>query len=90
MRGAEWSAEDDYTPAAAAKRFEIAGWEADAFKRELDAAGVNFSLSLREYARLGFDSKDVDWCLRLSPHYYNTIEEIDAVASFVSSIAERA
>jgi selenocysteine lyase/cysteine desulfurase len=69
---------------------EIAGWDAEACKRELDAAGVNFSLSLREYARFDFDAKDVDWCVRLSPHYYNTAEEVDTVAALVTSLADRA
>jgi len=49
---------------AALVTVEVAGWEADAFKRELDAAGVNSSVSFREYARFDFDTKDVDWCLR--------------------------
>jgi len=75
---------------AALVTVEVAGWEADAFKRELDAAGVNSSLSFREYARFDFDTKDVDWCLRLSPHYYNTAEEVDAVAAIVTSLADRA
>jgi selenocysteine lyase/cysteine desulfurase len=153
MRGAEWSAKDEYSPVPGARRYEdwefayalllasaaavryavdvgiertqhrvmdlaarlrqallhdglrvldrgdelaglvtveIAGWEAEAFKRELDSAGVNFSLGFREYARLDFDAKDVDWCVRLSPHYYNTADEVDAVAAIVTSLADRA
>ncbi|MGW1140992.1 hypothetical protein [Streptomyces zhihengii] len=31
----------------------------------------------------------VDWCLRLSPHYCNTEEEVDHVADPVAGLARR-
>ncbi|WP_281068337.1 hypothetical protein [Amycolatopsis magusensis] len=34
---------------------------------------------------MDFGDKDVDWCLRLSPHYCNTEDE---VASVVAAVAE--
>jgi selenocysteine lyase/cysteine desulfurase len=68
---------------------EIAGWEAEAFERALGEAGINFALSLDEFARYDFGDKQVDWCTRLSPHYYNTAEEVDSVASVVRELAER-
>jgi len=42
----------------------------------LDNNNINTSISYREYAVIDFDEKGVDWALRISPHYYNTIEEI--------------
>ncbi|WP_225833266.1 aminotransferase class V-fold PLP-dependent enzyme [Streptomyces sp. NK08204] len=74
---------------AALVTFEIAGWQPQPFKAALDERGVNSALSFREFAQYDFADKDVDWCLRLSPHYYNTEEEVDMVAAAVSELAER-
>lgn len=67
--------------------FAIRGWEPAPFKAALDARAVNSALSFREFAQYDFGDKDVDWCLRLSPHYYNTTEEIDRVAAMVAELA---
>lgn len=67
--------------------FEIAGWEAQPFKAAMDARGINSALSFREFAQFDFGDKNVDWCLRLSPHYYNTEEEVDLVAATVAELA---
>lgn len=40
---------------------------------------VNASVSARSSAVIDFDTKGVDWALRVSPHYFNTPEEIDAL-----------
>jgi selenocysteine lyase/cysteine desulfurase len=69
--------------------FTIAGWAAAPFKAALDERRINSALSFREFARYDFGDKDVDWCLRLSPHYYNTEEEVDEVAAAVSELADR-
>jgi selenocysteine lyase/cysteine desulfurase len=68
---------------------EIPSWQPEPFKRALDAAGVNSSLSYREYARYDLGDKRVDWCLRLSPHYYNTEEEVDRVVELVGNLEPR-
>lgn len=72
---------------AALVTFTIEGWEAQPFKAALDARGVNSALSYREFAQFDFGDKGVDWCLRLSPHYYNTEDEVDAVAHAVAELA---
>ncbi|MFF5208000.1 aminotransferase class V-fold PLP-dependent enzyme [Streptosporangium sp. NPDC000396] len=69
--------------------FEIEGWQAQPFKAAMDARGINSALSFREFAQFDFGDKDVDWCLRLSPHYYNTDEEVDLVAAAVAELAGR-
>lgn len=68
--------------------FAIAGWQARPFKAALDARSINSALSLREFAVFDFGDKDVDWCVRLSPHYYNTEEEVDIVASAIAQLAQ--
>ncbi len=67
--------------------FAIEGWEAQPFKAALDARNINSALSFREFAQLDFGDKNIDWCLRLSPHYYNTGGEIAAVADAVAQLA---
>jgi selenocysteine lyase/cysteine desulfurase len=67
--------------------FTIDGWEADELSHELRARAINFALSLREYALFDFGEKDVDWCVRLSPHYYNTEDEVGTVVEAVGALA---
>ncbi|MCO1580553.1 aminotransferase class V-fold PLP-dependent enzyme [Crossiella sp. SN42] len=67
--------------------FAIAGWDAAAFKAALDERGINSALSFREFAQFDFRDKEVDWALRLSPHYYNTEEEVATVAAAVAELA---
>ncbi|MFD8543356.1 aminotransferase class V-fold PLP-dependent enzyme [Streptomyces sp. NPDC059649] len=75
---------------AALVTFAVAGWQPQPFKAALDARGINSALSFREFAQFDFGDKDVDWCLRLSPHYYNTEEEVDHVADAVAELAGQA
>jgi selenocysteine lyase/cysteine desulfurase len=78
----------DRGPAPAALvTFAIQGWEAAPFKAAMDRRRINSALSLREFAQFDFGDKDVDWCLRLSPHYYNTEQEVDDVAAAVAELA---
>jgi selenocysteine lyase/cysteine desulfurase len=72
---------------AALVTFAIAGWEPKPFKAAMDARRINSALSFREFAQYDFGDKDVDWCLRLSPHYYNTEAEVDEVAGAVAELA---
>jgi len=66
--------------------FTIEGQRPDNLKRELDDRGINSALSFREYALYDFTEKDVDWCLRLSPHYYNTEQEVEDVVEAIKEL----
>lgn len=72
---------------AALVTFGIDGWQPRPFKSALDGLSINSALSFREFAQFDFGDKDVDWCLRLSPHYYNTEDEVDTVAAAVAELA---
>lgn len=74
---------------AAIVTLTVEGWEARPFKQALDERGINSALSFREFALYDFADKNVDWCLRLSPHYYNTEDEVDFVAQQVADLARR-
>jgi selenocysteine lyase/cysteine desulfurase len=67
--------------------FTIEGWQPQEFKAAMDARGINSALSFREFAVFDFGDKAVDWCLRLSPHYYNTEEEVDQVAAAIADLS---
>ncbi|HKJ17102.1 MAG TPA: aminotransferase class V-fold PLP-dependent enzyme [Xanthomonadales bacterium] len=58
------------------------GFEPRELMARLHDHRINASISLREYAVLDFDRKGVPWALRLSPHYYNTEEEVRMVSRF--------
>jgi len=73
---------------AALVTMEVAGWDATELSKLLRTRGINTSASLRAYAVIDMDEKRVSSALRLSPHYYNTEEEIErAVAELRSVIA---
>lgn len=66
--------------------FHPKGWQAEAFKQQLDLKGVRSSIVWSEYARLDLGKKAVPWASRLSPHYYNTEDEIKEVIEQIKSI----
>jgi selenocysteine lyase/cysteine desulfurase len=65
---------------AAIVTIEVAGWDATELSRLLRTRGINTSASLRAYAVIDMDEKRAASALRLSPHYYNSEEEIERVA----------
>lgn len=68
----------------------LAGHEANEVKLQLRARGINTSSPHREDAVIDMDEKQTASALRISPHYYNTREEIDtavdALAEVVGSV----
>jgi len=77
----------DRGPALAATvTLAVAGWDPQPFHDALDARRINSAISYRDYAVFDFGDKDVDWCSRLSPHYYNTEAEVDLVGDAVAEI----
>ena len=61
------------------------GWNGNDFKTELNRRNVNSSIVLTESARFDFAQKNIDWAVRLSPHYYNLEEEVDTVTDIIES-----
>jgi cysteine desulfurase / selenocysteine lyase len=59
--------------------------EVDAFLR---ANNVYFSQSLKSYAIIDFNKKGVDWAIRLSPHYFNTLPEIEKVSQIIEKMTK--
>jgi selenocysteine lyase/cysteine desulfurase len=65
----------------------IPGHQADSFHAELQRRGINSSISRREYAVIDFAQKGVEWALRLSPHCYNTEDELHRAVTAIVAIA---
>ena len=55
---------------------EVAGHHASDVVGYLRARGINSSATIRDYAVIDMDEKRASSGLRLSPHYYNTSEEL--------------
>ena len=53
------------------------GADLEGLETRLRARGINTSVSLRSTSVIDMDEKGVPGVLRLSPHYYNTEEELD-------------
>jgi selenocysteine lyase/cysteine desulfurase len=68
----------------------IEGWDAGEVVKALAARRINTVATLREYAIMDFDRKHVTSAVRLSPHYYNTLEEIRSAADCIRELAARA
>jgi len=74
---------------AAIVTIEVAGWDARELSKVLRTRGINSSASLRAYAIIDMDEKQSATALRLSPHYYNTEEELDRVADELKAVGTK-
>lgn len=55
-------------------------------KKHFLSQDINISMAMKGSGVLDFNSKGVDWGLRMSPHYYNTKEEIDVFVEVLKEI----
>lgn len=52
----------------------------------LDAHNAYYSISQVDNARIDFEKKGIDWAVRISPHYFNTFQEIDRFCEIVENL----
>ncbi len=50
--------------------------------------GIHTSASQRSNAVIEYDDRGIAWALRVSPHYYNTTEEIDALVNTLGELLQ--
>lgn len=74
---------------AAIVTVEVAGREPEELVARLRQKRINTSASLRAYAVIDMDEKKAAGALRISPHYYNTEEEIDLVVDALRTLPAR-
>lgn len=65
---------------------QIPNWKPQDFLLALRRKNINTSISHHDFARIDFDAKGVDWALRISPHYFNTEEEIAYLLNELSNL----
>lgn len=69
--------------------FEISPrrWLGDgkSLQEELRRRRINTSIADASHVRLDLDERGIGWALRVSPHYYNTWDEIEALAEVLAS-----
>ena len=66
--------------------FRKDGITLDAIKAKLDEQEVFYSVSTLEWGLIDFNQKGVDWVIRFSPHYFNTMEEMDRVSEIIDQL----
>ncbi len=64
----------------------IPGKESSAVLHGLRSRNINTSITSRGSAIIDFDAKGVSWALRISPHYYNTEQEIAVLTESLANI----
>jgi selenocysteine lyase/cysteine desulfurase len=70
---------------ASSVTFYVADSTPEYIVQELRKRKINVVASYRAYGLIDFDEKGVDWVIRVSPHYYNTVSEIDI---FIEALKE--
>ena len=64
----------------------IAGHDPATLVTALRSRGINTSAQIREFAVIDYDEKQATAALRISPHYYNTEEEIDLAVATIREL----
>jgi len=54
--------------------------------RNLAKHHINSSITHRASALIDYQNREVEWALRLSPHYYNTEEEVNRVVEVIGNV----
>jgi selenocysteine lyase/cysteine desulfurase len=65
----------------------IDGWDPQDLLTALRARRIHANAQIRAYAVIDYDDKGLGASMRLSPHYYNTEEEIGTVLDSIRRIA---
>ncbi|MEZ4955666.1 MAG: aminotransferase class V-fold PLP-dependent enzyme [Saprospiraceae bacterium] len=56
------------------------------FEKALKTATINAGFARTFNAVIDFTEKGVDWAMRVSPHYYNTKEEVDVLIDALKTV----
>ncbi len=67
--------------------FDVAGTAAENVARALNEQKINCSISTADSTVLDFTARGLPPLVRLSPHYYNTEDEIDAALKVIETVA---
>ena len=70
-----------------AQTIDVSGKDAVGVKLALRSRGINTSSADRKSGVLDMDEKRASTALRLSPHYYNTEDELDTAVAAIAELA---
>jgi selenocysteine lyase/cysteine desulfurase len=65
--------------------FTLAGTTPEATQDYITKGGFNITMSYKNYALIDYEKKGVSWAVRVSPHYFNLEQEIEAFASHIQA-----
>ena len=80
---------DRGTEKASSVTFYVADSTPEYIVKELFKRKINVVASYRAYGLIDFDEKGVPWVIRVSPHYYNTLSEIDFFIEALKEIIKK-
>jgi cysteine desulfurase / selenocysteine lyase len=66
--------------------FHVDGIELDNLCEYLKKNEVRHSVTYKEHAIIDLTNKGVDWVIRFSPHYFNTLEEIESATNILRKL----
>ena len=66
--------------------FQKEGQTLEQTQKCLDQHQVLYSVAQKSSAQYDFDKKGIDWAIRLSPHYFNTLEEMGRLAKLIADL----
>jgi selenocysteine lyase/cysteine desulfurase len=66
--------------------FYSEGTKLSELEKTLKENTIFYSVSKKSSALIDFSKKEVNWAIRLSPHYFNTAEEINETAEIISNL----
>lgn len=73
---------------AAIATVEFAGRSAEEIVLALREEAINTSATHRDYAVIDMDARHARDAVRISPHYYNTVREVEVLLSALEALAE--
>jgi len=65
--------------------FRKGGRSLEETQKILDSHNIFYSVSEKHWGLIDFNKKGIEWAIRLSPHYFNTKEEVERVVEIVES-----
>ncbi|HYE58300.1 MAG TPA: hypothetical protein VD948_07325, partial [Rhodothermales bacterium] len=68
----------------------VAGYEAADVAARLADEGINTSVSTREDSVIDFGAKGIAAAVRISPHYYNTTDDVGHLVDVLAALPSRA
>ncbi len=69
--------------------FHMEGHSLEKIEDSLKREHIIYSVSLKKNAMIDMEKKGLDWVIRFSPHYFNTLAEINTASDVAASIARQ-